>query len=386
MSVTSYKTADGKTKWRAYFRYVDWTGKRRPKKKEGFDRKKDAQEYEREFLRRAEKRCDMSFASLVSLYREDAKHRVREGTQGTGDSITDKWLLPYFGGLQVDQIDAVAIRKWQNEVMAQTNPRTGKKYAETYLRTINARFSAIMNYAVKYYGLPQNPCIPAGFMGKKKGPRMKFWTLAEFELVLAQVEKWSFRVAFLLLYWLGIRVGECLDLRPADILPSKVVRIDKTYHRKSGEDTSGPPKTDNSERDLSMPAFLYDEVQRYLAALYDIGPEERIFYITHGTLNKELDRAAAAAGVKRIRIHDLRHSHAALMVELGYSIVAVAERLGDTVEVAMATYSHLYPDKMEALAADLDRQARGEPVAAPAPADLSALPDQLETAEKEAQK
>lgn len=384
MAVKSYYTKSGKKKWYTYFRYTDWTGKRRPKKKEGFDRKKDAQDYETEFLRKNSHSCDMSFTSLVELYRTDAEHRVRETTQDTQDSIIDKWLLPYFGNLAVNEIDAVTVRNWQNMAMSAINPKNGKKYAPTYLRTMNSRLSAIFNYAVKYYGLLQNPCHPAGYMGKKKAGKMKFYTLAEFNTVMPQVTNWAFRVAFLILYWTGIRIGECLDLRPEDILPSKVARVEKTYHRKNGEDKSGPPKTDNSYRDVTMPAFLYDEVQRYIAALYDIGPADRIFYFTKGTLNDELKRAAAAAGAKNIRVHDLRHSHAALMVELGYSIVAVAERLGDTVEVAMATYSHLYPNKMESLAADLDRVSNGDLAAVPAPgtADLSALSSELEKVEK----
>ncbi len=90
-----------------------------------------------------------------------------------------------------------------------------------------------------------------------------------------------------------------------------------------------------------------------------------------------LDKAANATGVKRIRIHDLRHSHAALLVELGYSIVAVAERLGDTVEVAMSTYAHLYPNKMEQVAADLNRQA------APKDETPVAVISELEKVEKE---
>lgn len=372
----------------AAFWYTDWTGKKKKKKKEGFATKSAAQAFEREFLLKNNRSCDMSFASLIELYRADATHRVRETTQDTQDSIIDKWLLPYFGKLVIDEITAVTVRNWQNEVMSAVNPKTGKKYAPTYLRTMNSRLSAVFNYAVKYYGLKQNPCHPAGFMGKKKAGKMKFYTLAEFNTVLPQVTNWAFRVAFLILYWTGIRIGECLDLRPEDILPSKVARVEKTYHRKNGEDKSGPPKTENSYRDVTMPAFLYDEVLRYIAALYDIGPADRIFYFTKGTLNDELTRAAAAAGVKRIRVHDLRHSHAALMVELGYSIVAVAERLGDTVEVAMATYSHLYPNKMESLAADLDRVSNGDLAAVPAPgtADLSALSSELENAEKEAEK
>lgn len=384
MSVKSYKTADGKTKWRATFRYIDWTGKRVLKKKEGFALKREAQDYEREFLRKNVHSCDMSFASLVALYQEDADHRVRETTRGTQDSIIITWLLPFFGQLQVDKIDAVSIRKWQNELLGKTNPHTGGPYTPTYLRTINSRLSAILNYAVMYYGLPQNPCRPAGFMGKKKAGKMKFWTLAEFEAALAQVSNRSFRLAFLLMYWLGLRVGECLALTPADILPSKVARIEKTHHRKNGEDASGPPKTDNSVRNIPMPGFLYDEALRYIGALYEIDRDERIFYFNHGTLNRELDRAAAAAGVQRIRIHDIRHSHAALLVELGYSIVAVAERLGDTVEVAMSTYSHLYPEKADSMTADLERTAEGSATTTPTAPPSSELVEMLEAAENEA--
>ena len=388
MPATKYKTKRGAVKWKASFWYTDWTGARRKKKKEGFDKKSDAQAFEREFLLKNGRSCDMSFSSLVDLYRADADHRVREGTRETQDSIIDKWLLPYFGELQVNEIDAVAIRNWQNVVMSAINPRTGRKYAETYTRTINSRLSAVFNYAVMFYNLHKNPCLPAGFMGKKKAGKMKFWTLDEFKTAIVHVTKPGFRVALMVLYWAGLRVGECLAITPADVLPSKAIRIEKTHHRKEGEDAPGPPKTENSVRDVSIPGFLHDDLMAYINALYDIGVGDRVFYFSHGTLNRELDRIAEVSGVKRIRIHDLRHSHAALLVELGYSIVAVAERLGDTVKVAMETYSHLYPDKMETIADDLDRHAKSkeEPVSAPPPADLSGLINVLENVEKSTEK
>lgn len=376
MPAYKYETKSGAKKWYVAFWYTDWTGKKRKKKKEGFDKKSDAQDFERQFLLKNNRSCEMSFASLVELYRADAEHRVREGTQGTQDSIIDKWLLPYFGELQVNEIDAITIRIWQNTVMSAINPRTGKKYAETYTRTINSRLSAIFNYAVMFYNLGSNPCRPAGYMGKKKAGKMKFWTLDEFNLAMTHVTSWSFRVAFMIMYWLGFREGECLALQPADILQSKVARVEKTHHRRKGEDTNGPPKTENSYRDTSMPDFLYDEIHRYIDALYDIQENDRIFYFQKGTLGRALTEAAKAAGVKRIRVHDLRHSHAALLVELGYSIVAVAERLGDTVDVAMSTYSHLYPDKMEQVALDLNKQAT------PKNETSDAVLTQLEKAEK----
>ncbi len=361
MPVYKYKTKGGVVKWYASFWYVDWSGKRKKKKKEGFLRRGDALAYEREFLLQNNRSCDMSFGSLVDLYLKDSEHRVRVGTQGTQKSIVDKWLLPFFRDLPVNEIDAVTIRAWQNSVMAAINPRTDRPYADTYIRSINSRLSAIFNFAVRFYGLGSNPCHAAGFMGKKKAGRMEFWTLAEFGSAMDQVSNWSFKLAFSLMFWLGLREGECLALRPTDFLPSKMVRVDKTFHRREGEDTFGPPKTDNSVRDLAMPDFLYEEVLRYLGALYEIGDQDRVFYFQKGTLGRVLDEAAAAAGVKRIRVHDLRHSHAAHLVELGYSIVAVPERLGDTVEVAMSTYAHLYPDKMGEVVADLNAEAAMDP-------------------------
>ena len=90
MPVYKYETKSGIKKWYAAFWYTDWTGKKRKKKKEGFDKKGDAQTFEREFLLKNSRSCDMSFASMVELYRADAVHRVREGTQGNQDSVIDK--------------------------------------------------------------------------------------------------------------------------------------------------------------------------------------------------------------------------------------------------------------------------------------------------------
>lgn len=72
---------DSKTgKWYSKFRYTDWTGKRVQKKKTGFITKREAQEWEREFLTKAAASCDMSFASLVELYMADCKTRLRATT------------------------------------------------------------------------------------------------------------------------------------------------------------------------------------------------------------------------------------------------------------------------------------------------------------------
>lgn len=116
--------------------------------------------------------------------------------------------------------------------------------------------------------------------------------------------------AFEVLYWCGIREGELLALTPADFDFTKgTVSITKSYQRIGGRDIITPPKTEKSNRIIKMPKFLCEEMQDYLKSLYGIEPDERIFPITKNFLHREMDRGSAQAGVKRIRIHDLRHSH-----------------------------------------------------------------------------
>jgi len=89
--------------------------------------------------------------------------------------------------------------------------------------------------------------------------------------------------------------------------------------------------------------------------LYHVGKTDRLFEITKSYLHHEMDRGAKEAGVKRIRIHDLRHSHASLLVELGFTPLEIAERLGhEKIETTLNTYSHLYPNKQAQLADRLD--------------------------------
>lgn len=104
-----------------------------------------------------------------------------------------------------------------------------------------------------------------------------------------------------------------------------------------------------------MPDFLCDELKDYISRLYGILPTDRIFHLTKSFLHHEMTRGAEKAGVKRIRIHDLRHSHASLLVEMGFQPLAIAERLGhEKIETTLNTYSHLYPNKQAELAEKLE--------------------------------
>ena len=143
-----------------------------------------------------------------------------------------------------------------------------------------------------------------------------------------------------MLYWCGIREGELLALTPSDFdFDKETVTINKSYQRLHGEDVITTPKTKKSNRTIKMPHFLCEEMQEYLGMLYGLKKKDRIFTVTKSYLHHEMDRGAKAAGVKRIRIHDLRHSHISLLIDMGFSAVAIADRVGhESIEITYQYY------------------------------------------------
>ena len=140
----------------------------------------------------------------------------------------------------------------------------------------------------------------------------------------------------------------------------ETVTINKSYQRLHGEDVITSPKTKKSNRTIKMPKFLCEEMQEYIGMLYGLKKKDRIFTVTKSYLHHEMDRGAKAAGVKRIRIHDLRHSHISLLIDMGFSAVAIADRVGhESIEITYR-YAHLFPSKQTEMADRLDDLGKGD--------------------------
>ena len=152
------------------------------------------------------------------------------------------------------------------------------------------------------------------------------------------------------------------ETTPADILPTKRIDINKNYAKVKGEELLLEPKTPKAKRCISIPDFLYDDIHEYISKLYEIRKGDRIFYFTKSALEKEIKRASEKAGLTPIRVHDLRHSHASMLIELGFTPLEIADRLGhESVKTTLDTYSHLYPDKDQKLADRLNQFRRTPP-------------------------
>lgn len=208
---------DPKTgKWMIQYRFTDWRGIRKKSTKRGFCTKREAEEWLQKFLLTQQSDINMLFGDFIDIYYQDMSNRLREHTMQTKRYIIDIKILPYFASKKINEITPVDVRKWQNELLKQN-------YKPTYIKTINNQLSAIFNYAEKYYNLPNNPARKAGSIGKSHAEEMQFWTQEEFtKFDDALIDKRQSYMAFKVLYWTGMRLGDDDDkIRLNQRKPSK---------------------------------------------------------------------------------------------------------------------------------------------------------------------
>ena len=353
--MSAYKD-ESKNTWFVKFSYKDLTGKTRNTTKRGFATKREALEYENEFKLKHSGSIDIGFEVFVQLYRENTYPRIRVSTQYKKDKIIDSLILPFFKNFKLADIQTRDIIHWQNQLIETVSETTGEKYSDTYLNTINSQLIALFNFAEKYYDLRTNPAKKAGTIGSVYGSEMQFWTYEEYkQFSEAMMEEPFYYYCFELLYWTGIREGEFLALTKDDFdFENQTLSITKTYQVIKGEQIVGPPKTPQSVRTVTMNEKLCEEMKDYFEMVYDPDSSSRAFPISRKGLASALARGAKRADVKRIRIHDLRHSHISLLINLGFSAVDIAKRVGHSSFTITLRYAHMFPSVEKDMAKKLN--------------------------------
>ena len=342
-----------------YFKcnYRDWQGETRTKLKRGFATKREAQQGEREFLDMQSGNMNMKLAAFVEVYFNDKGTRLKERSIMTKRTLIETKIIPYFGDKSMNEITSVDIIKWQNLLMKQ-------EYSPTYLRMIQNQLTALFNHAERFYDLRDNPCKKVDKMGRSNAKELNFWTKDEYEVFLETFaeEDEMYRLIFQMLFWLGCRIGEALALTSSDIdLEKATISVTKTYYRRNKTDYITSPKTESSNRNITIPKFLQGEIKEYLDRQYELAPDERIFPITDRAVQKKMKQKTEETNLNPIRVHDLRHSHIALLIEKGLQPLVIAQRVGhDSVNTTMNIYGHLYPNKQKEVADLLNAEATGE--------------------------
>ena len=202
--------------WYVSFRYIDWTGKKTQKLKRGFKTKKEALNYEKEFIRKTAADMKMEMNSFISVYFEDKKNELKENSIRNKQHMMNKHIVPYFGTRKMNEITPAEIIQWQNAIQE-------KGYSKTYERMIQNQLNALFNHAQKIYNLKENSCKKVKKMGKSDANKLEFWTKAEYDSFIAGIEPESEDyLIFEILFWTGIREGDDDDkIRLNQRKPSK---------------------------------------------------------------------------------------------------------------------------------------------------------------------
>ncbi len=345
----AYKDKKSNT-WYCQFYYTDWKNIRKKKCKRGFRTKKEALVWEHDYQLKAKADMDMTLGAFVEVYYADKAGELKERTMRNKKYMIKTHILPYFGEKPMNSITPSDIIQWQNIM------RT-KGYSEAYLRMLQNQLTALFSHASKIYNLANNPCKKVKKMGKSDSRSLTFWTEEEYSRFIDTFEQDSrYYVLFETLFWTGCRIGELLALTKADIdFSADQISISKTYYRHECRDIITSPKTPQSIRTIDIPEFLSKELKEYTDKLYELPDEERIFPMVPEAVQQTMKRHADKAGVKRIRVHDLRHSHVAYLINQGVQPMIIKERLGHKdIGITLNTYGHLYPNEQKQVADLLD--------------------------------
>lgn len=344
-------------------------GKTKNMRLSGYKTKKDAQygyeEYVSEQKRLAEEeknkkpaKVSLTFGELAGKYFDFEKGRIKDSSYyDLTKKVTNK-ILPFFENCNMEDITPVSVLEWQNTI---------SNYSYRYQKDLYTHLASIFNFAEKYYDVKnvmKKVDHPRNLEGKKE---MQIYSPDEFHRVIDCVERADYKMLFSFLYVTGCRRGEALAISWDDIdFAKKHAKISKSVAYKVGENGKSykitTPKNDGSVRTIVLPSFIVAQLREYRnLQLKDFSQEEIIFVfggkdpLPPTSIERALTNAAAKAGVKRIRIHDLRHSCASYLIHKGVSIVAVSRHLGhSSTKQTLDTYSHLLPDDSEIIRSRLD--------------------------------
>lgn len=291
----------------------------------------------------------VTFEFVANEYLSWYKKRRKESSYIKISSILDVHLIPHFKRKELRSIKQRDIIKFQDKLIE-------SKMAASHIKKIHTTLSAVFNFAIKNEYTKENPASIVGNVDLKENKHVNFWTLEEFKPFVAVVDDPLFYALFMTLYYSGMRKGELLALTWADLdFETCTINVDKTEYNRKVTTT----KTDASRRKILMPKTVMNLLH---AIKLEFNP--KLNYVVFGeikdsisttTLDRRFEKYVTAAGVKKIRIHDFRHSHASYLINKGTIISVIAARLGHgDVATTLNTYSHLYPTTEKEAVLDME--------------------------------
>lgn len=373
--MASYYQADNK-KWYVRFRVVE-NGSVVNKKLSGFDTKKQAVSAYNDYISKTDlsqvavvKPSQITFEQLFESYKDYYRNELKGSAYITFVDLARLYIVPYFANINIHKIAPIHISTWKNTINNMVSEQTGKPFSWKYKDNIFTTLVHILNYGKRFYSLNDNVASRVGNFKDKDTVKkeMLFWEPNEFKQFISVADNNMYKTLFIFLYLTGCRKGEMCALQWKDIdLDKKVVRIYKTVTRKTLDGSPyaiTPPKSINSTRTIHLSDLLCKQLLEYRSSLEDIDDEDFIFGgsrpIAYTNITTKMNAWIKNSGVKKIRVHDIRHSHVSFLIHASKRpslslVYIIANRIGDRPEEVMTTYGHMFPNDQAEIIAEIEQ-------------------------------
>ena len=269
----------------------------------------------------------------------------------------ENYILPYFKSIKINQITALKYLEWQMEMQ-------DKNFSYKYLKSLHYSMVSLFNFGITFLSVKKNiPSQVGNFKNSYETKTIECWNIEEFNRFVDVIDNFQYKVLFEFLYFTGARLGEALALNWND-LNGNLVFINKTISKENinGKRLITLPKTKKSIRTIHIDNKLMTELYKlheYYNRLYGKCNLNFIFGgikpLAPTTIERKKNNYCKLAGVKQIRIHDFRHSHATLLVENQIPINDISARLGHSnINFTLETYVHSFTNNEKRVLATLN--------------------------------
>ena len=354
----------GKTKDKIFFysvRYTDVYGKRKQKYHQdpSWTTKREAKAAQDVFLASTSKdTTNITFDELYGIYFRDMCSRNKQVTTMNVESVYTNHIKPFFGSQIVKNITPRQIVQWQEHILSEG-------YRNGTLKTFQVIIKSILRYGIEHELIEKSPFKSKTTINKSQShSEMSYWLPSDFNTFIDAVDDPKFKMLFMILYWAGLRKGEALALTVGDVdLRDNVIIVNKTYDAAHKLNTT--PKTSSSYRRIQMTQELNTMLTDYIKGITDIKGTDKtanLFYLDYhispATIETLKNSICSSTGVKKIRIHDIRHSHVSLLINMGFTPFEIAKRLGHSAQMVENVYGHLFVSSQKNMVERLDEVAR----------------------------
>lgn len=353
-------TKDGRA-WYFKAHYVDLHGVNKQYKSKRYPSKAAAKEAEREFmLHLGEQQTDVHTFSeatdeLLAYQKDRMQPKAFDGLKNKANYT--KRLL---GEIAIKKLTVSQYQKFYNEI-------AGYDYTVNYKNDILSTCKRIIRFANKRYGISSSvPEMFDNFKDLTKAPKnVSYYTLEQFNKLIETTDDIRFKGLFSIMFYNGLRAGEANALTWKDIdFNNKTVNINKSVNSSAKEKVIYPPKTQSSYRELPLSdtvLSIMDELKAFWSTYKHFSDEWYCFGgirpLPQNTMQKGREKYMKAAGLPVIRLHDLRHSCASLLINvLRIPITSVSKYLGhENPQITLSVYSHFYKEQLDSIASDIDK-------------------------------